>query len=561
MFDARTYKRCMCKGPLVHRRGKLKGQPVVDEDGVQKIGYLGTGCPDLEKRDHGTWSFYIELPAAADGVRKRVRLGGFRTQTEASTECKKVWDQHQAGLDVGVRETVAQFLERWIISKQDLAVSTAAKYTEHMTLHINPYIGHLDRKELRKHHIEAMFASIVDRNTEIEVHREYVSVLAAACQQKKQAWRDASPEDRPILRAAWHEARELLAVERKKVRRVTGITTQHRIRATLSSALEDALRAEEVTKNWAHLVRLPKAKAPKPLLWTPARVARWRETGVVPGKVMVWTPSLLGQFLDAYVDDELFDLFHFMAIRGPRRGEACALPISEIDLDEMQVTISQQVVYVAKKLFGTTPKADSERIIDLDPETARLFADRMERRAKMREKAGAAWVETGFFFTKENGEGYHPDHLTYRFKKMVEDADLPPVTLHGLRHGAACIAHASGAEPKDISEQLGHSGIQITMDTYTTVFEEAKKAQAAAALAVVPRAGRPTLEPATEEEATQPERTEAPASVLAQSGPHPTSATVPTLAPVPAPSSGGRLAALRRAREKKAAKASELTAT
>ncbi|KDN85627.1 hypothetical protein KCH_26440 [Kitasatospora cheerisanensis KCTC 2395] len=363
MFEEKTYKKCMCKGLLTHRRGPLKGQPVVDETGQQKSGWLGTGCPKLEQRDHGTWWFYIELPPRPDGSRHRVRQGGFRTQKKAAKECKKVWDESQAGLDVGVRETIAEYLDRWASAKNDVAIGTTDKYREHIELHINPFIGHLDRKALRKVHIDRMFAAIADRNTAIEVHRDYVQLLTADCDRKREAWRQGAKQDRAVLRAAWHEARELLAAERKKMRRVTGLATQHRVRATLSSALGDAVLAEEMTKNWAHLVRLPKAKPPKPLLWTPARVARWRATGEIPSKVMVWTPQLLGQFLDTYVDDELFDLWHFMALRGPRRGEACALPWSEVDFDEMEVTISQQVVYVAKKLFATEPKADSERTI------------------------------------------------------------------------------------------------------------------------------------------------------------------------------------------------------
>ena len=465
---------------------------------------------------------------------------GFRTQREAAKECKRVWEEHEAGLDVGVRETVAEYLQRWIDSKSDVAFTTTDKYREHIELHIDPYIGHLDRKKLRKSHIVEMFAAINDRNTTIQVHREYVTLLTADCEVKRKAWREGAKADRAVLRASWHEARELLAVERKKMQRITGPTTLVRIRATLSSALQDAVRAEEIKKNWAHLVRLPKVKAPKPLLWTPARVAHWRATGEIPSKVMVWTPQLLGQFLDHYIDDELGDLWHFMAMRGPRRGETCALPWTEVDLDEMQVTISQQVVYVAKQLFGTTPKADSERIIDLDSESARLFADRRERQAAQREKAGAAWTESGLVFTQENGKGYHPDYLTKRFKKLIEDADLPPITLHGLRHGAACLAHAGGAEMKDISDQLGHSGIQITMDTYTNVLAEAKRAQAEAALNIVPRAGRPVPTPPA------PEQT--PAEVPAQQ-------ETPT--PVPVPAGGARLTALHRAREKKAAQAAK----
>ncbi|RGD59490.1 site-specific integrase [Kitasatospora xanthocidica] len=552
MFEERTYKRCGCKGPLYHRRGKDKGKPVLNDDGTHKIGDLGTGCPDLEqKRNHGSWYYFLLIEDDTGEEAIRLRKGGFRTQDDAAKACKEVWDDYQAGLDVDTEEMFGAYLDRWADKKTDVALSTVAKYREHIRLHIAPYIGRIDRKKIRKRHIEQMFAAIQDRNVTVQAHREYVALLTQDCEDKRQAWRAASgQEGREILRASWHEARELLAIERKKMRRVTDVQTQHRIRATLSSALGDAVRAEEVKKNWAELVKLPKANPPKPMLWTPGRVRRWRETGEIPGRVMVWTPQFTGAFLDFVVNDDLFDLWHFMALRGPRRGEACALPWSEVDLDAMSVTISRQIVSIAYKLFGTTPKADSERILDLDSESARLFEKRAVLQVEQREKAGLAWQNTGLVFTQEDGSGYHPDFLTQRFKRLVELADLPPITLHGLRHGAACIAHASGSDPKEISEQLGHNTIKITMDTYTNVLPEAKKLRAEAALAIVPRSGRqaPTA-PAEPEPATSTPGT-GHVDIPAQASP-PTPAPAPTAQPRPA--GGGRLAALKRLREKKVA--------
>ena len=58
---------------------------------------------------------------------------------------------------------------------------------------------------------------------------------------------------------------------------------------------------------------------------------------------------------------------------------------------------------------------------------------------------------------------------TQRMAKLVQRAGLPPVRLHDLRHGAATLAHAAGADLKTIQDQLGHSTVVITADTYTSV--------------------------------------------------------------------------------------------
>lgn len=42
------------------------------------------------------------------------------------------------------------------------------------------------------------------------------------------------------------------------------------------------------------------------------------------------------------------------------------------------------------------------------------------------------------------------------------------VALHGLRHGAATLALAAGTDLKIVQDQLGHSTITLTADTYTS---------------------------------------------------------------------------------------------
>ena len=72
-------------------------------------------------------------------------------------------------------------------------------------------------------------------------------------------------------------------------------------------------------------------------------------------------------------------------------------------------------------------------------------------------------------FTTPDGQPLHPDWLTRRFHRLVLTCGLPPVRLHDLRHGAATLAHAADADLKTVQEQLGHTSIVLTADTYTSV--------------------------------------------------------------------------------------------
>ena len=72
-------------------------------------------------------------------------------------------------------------------------------------------------------------------------------------------------------------------------------------------------------------------------------------------------------------------------------------------------------------------------------------------------------------FTREDGTPLRPAWISVRFDTLAARAGLPPITLHGLRHGAATMLLAAGQPPKVVSEILGHSTVAFTMDVYTEV--------------------------------------------------------------------------------------------
>jgi integrase len=96
-------------------------------------------------------------------------------------------------------------------------------------------------------------------------------------------------------------------------------------------------------------------------------------------------------------------------------------------------------------------------------------------------------------FTSPLGAPLNPDYLTRRFRQLVTRSGLPPVRLHDLRHGAASLAHAAGADLKTVREQLGHTSIVLTADTYTSVLMQLhfKTAEATARLVLAAAAQNP----------------------------------------------------------------------
>jgi integrase len=125
------------------------------------------------------------------------------------------------------------------------------------------------------------------------------------------------------------------------------------------------------------------------------------------------------------------------------------------------------------------PKSDAgRRVIALDKTTIAALREHWFRQETERAAAGPRWAGTGYVFTTQAGKPVGPDRMTRMFGKLVAASGLPPVTLHGLRHGAATLALAAGTDLKVVQDQLGHSTVVLTADTYTSVLPETARAAA-----------------------------------------------------------------------------------
>ncbi len=238
--------------------------------------------------------------------------------------------------------------------------------------------------------------------------------------------------------------------------------TLHRIRATLRAALNAAVREGLRPDNPARHVELPGPRRPHAEVWTNQRITAWREQGQRP-IVAVWTAQHLATFLTTITDDRHYPMWWLIALRGLRRGEAAGLRWCDVDLDAGTVTIEQQRIAYGRTVHVGPPKtAASRRTIALDRATVRLLREHRRRQQNERDTAGDHWQESGYLFTAADGSPLHPDWLTRRFRRLVTVSGLPPVRLHDLRHGAASLALAAGADLKTVQALLGHASIVLT---------------------------------------------------------------------------------------------------
>jgi len=81
--------------------------------------------------------------------------------------------------------------------------------------------------------------------------------------------------------------------------------------------------------------------------------------------------------------------------------------------------------------------------------------------------------DTGdYVIVNEQGKPIRPNYVSELFKVFIKENDLPPITLHGLRHSFASIANAKGVTLYDIGKALGHSTPSTTGKIYTHLLDQ-----------------------------------------------------------------------------------------
>ncbi|GAB3988910.1 hypothetical protein GCM10029978_112540 [Actinoallomurus acanthiterrae] len=162
---------------------------------------------------------------------------------------------------------------------------------------------------------------------------------------------------------------------------------------------------------------------------------------------------------------------------------------SWLDLEAGIAVIASQTQRIGNALVQGPPKTDAgRRTIALDHTT--VAALRRHRHRQQAELAALGTDGGGYVFTNTCGRPLGPDGLSVNFIKLLATSGLPPVRLHDLRHGVASLALQAGADLKVVQDQLGHSSIVLTADTYITVVPEIARKTAEDVARLILNAGR-----------------------------------------------------------------------
>ncbi len=368
--------------------------------GKGMAGKRASGEGVIRRRSDGLWEARVTV-GRVEGRQVRRSLYG-KSQREVLAKMRPLVAQAQRGEAAETaNRTVAAFLREWMAGLDlRLRPSTAKRYRDILRVHAIPLIGTVKLARLTPQRVEALLA---ERRT---------AGLAP--------------------RTVWH------------------------LRAVLRSALTDAVRAGEATRNAASLAHPPKVEA---------------------YHVEPMTPDRARAILDAVVGTDLEVAVSLALWTGLRQGELLGLRWRDIDLAARRLRVEMTLQYRTREFFlEPTKTLKSRRTIGLPAPAAQMLAQRRQQQLEQRLLVGPEWNSQfdSLVFTNPFGRPLDGRYLTVRFQKLVERAGLGPIRFHDLRHAAATLMLASGTDLKVVSEVLGHSAIATTANVYAGVLDDLK---------------------------------------------------------------------------------------
>ncbi|MGI6626708.1 MAG: tyrosine-type recombinase/integrase [Limnochordia bacterium] len=175
------------------------------------------------------------------------------------------------------------------------------------------------------------------------------------------------------------------------------------------------------------------------------------------------------------LEDPYYALFVLAISTGMRSGELLGLQWEDVDFVNARLSVRHTLITSTKTL--AEPKtAKSRRVIELSD--IAVSALKQHRRDQAEERLiNPDWETTyNLVFSTRNGTPLDHSHLTQRhFHRILDEAGLPRIRFHDLRHSAATLLLQAGEHPKIVQEILGHSTIAMTLDTYSHVTPSMQK--------------------------------------------------------------------------------------
>jgi len=237
-------------------------------------------------------------------------------------------------------------------------------------------------------------------------------------------------------------------------------STVSHMKDVISGVLNEAVDAEIIPANPAYKLRMKITKRKNP------------EKDIDP-----LTQDELRKLLDTVQLEKTFapwyTMFLTLARTGLRIGKTIALKWSDIDFNGRFIHVQRGI----SRGRIEPPKNGKTRKVDM---SAQLTETLKGYQAECKKKGLALGLGDApeYIFTNENGSFIDKDNWRRRiFNKALEKAELRRIRIHDLRHTYATLRISKGDNIQDVSNQLGHHSVKLTLDVYSHWMPGKQKAE------------------------------------------------------------------------------------
>lgn len=442
----------------------------------------------IQKRGN---SFRIRVSAGYDMTGKQIMKsmtfmptpGMTQKQIEKEVERQKVMFEERVKtgqvLDGSIR--FSEFADKWFsdYANEQLRSTTLARYKDMMP-RINAAIGHMQIEKIQPQHLMAFYKNLAEAGIRTDTKCHCKIDLKAFLKQRNIKKAELSRianvslttlsainQDKNISAQCAEQISKALDMKQSDLfatvgndKPLSGKTVLHHHRL-ISSILNTAVQWQVIFSNPCDRVKPPKVEHTEAKYLDEIQAAHLLE--LVENENMQYKT-----------------IVKLLLYSGVRRGELCGLTWDDINFDDRLLSINRSSLYLAEKgvFEDTTKNYTSQRVIKLSNAAVDMMKEYKVWQTEHRLKLGDRWVNSGRIFTSENGGPINPDVITDWFHKFIQKTDLPPISIHSLRHTNATLQIAGGVPITTVAGRLGHANETTTGKIYAHAIKSANEAAA-----------------------------------------------------------------------------------
>ena len=397
-------------------------------------------------------------------------------QIDREVERQKVLFEKKVkeGLYLDSNINFSDFAKRWIndYAVKQLAPKTIQRY-ESLLVRINEAIGHIKLEKLQPQHLLAFYDNLGEPEIRLNgLYQASDKLITLLNEDIDKIALNSGVSVRTIKGIVKGKATNLLTVNKLlsalNTNNKTLFTTEstslspktiqhyHRL---ISSILSTAVQWQIIFFNPCERVKPPKATNKEAMYLDEVQAQKVIE-------------------LLAKEDMKYKTAITLLIYSGLRRGELCGLEWSDIEFKNEVIHVKRSSQYLPKKgIFQKSPKSKaSSRTIKLNSDIFSLLTEYKKWQNIQRLKCGDLWLNSNRLFTQWNGKPINPDTFTKWFHKWVIKNNLPPVSIHSLRHTNATLLISGGVSIRVVADMLGHAQPSTTSNIYTHAIKSASAA-------------------------------------------------------------------------------------